>query len=487
MSVRWLAVLWILWMALAAGCAVGPDYQRPATQVPPRFTATVLPDALVGGDPNDNRTQRFVDAATPVAWWSAFGSAEIDALVERALQQSPTIAAAQAALRQAQELTAAQRGAYFPVVSAGYTPMRSRVPQSSASPLSSGASLYTLHTAQVSVGYLFDVFGANRRAAESLEAQEQAQAWQLQAARLTLAANVVNATLQEAALRDQLVATVRLVGISQRLLEMMKTQQRLGEISGASVLAQEALLRQAEATLPALRKQIALERDLLALLVGTVPADLPAPALALDALRLPDVPTGLPGQLVEQRPDVRVAEAQLRAANAEVGVATANMLPQISLTANYGASAEALRNLFSAGSLLWGVGANVAQPLFDGGALLHRKRASEAQLEQALAQYRSTVLTAFQNVADALEAVRYDAEQRLAASRQESAAQSSLHMATRQLELGDVSRLVLLNSESSYLQATLMRIQVQASQFADVCAVYQSLGGSWNVAQTANR
>jgi len=182
-----------------------------------------------------------------------------------------------------------------------------------------------------------------------------------------------------------------------------------------------------------------------------------------------------------------IAEAQLRAANAEVGVATANMLPQISLTANYGASAEALRNLFSAGSLLWGVGANVAQPLFDGGALLHRKRASEAQLEQALAQYRSTVLTAFQNVADALEAVRYDAEQRLAASRQESAAQSSLHMATRQLELGDVSRLVLLNSESSYLQATLMRIQVQASQFADVCAVYQSLGGSWNVAQTANR
>ena len=468
-------------MTLAAGCAVGPDYRAPAAPEVVRFTATVLPDSTSGGELEGDRAQGFVDAAAaPVKWWKVFGSTELDAMVERALQQNPTIASTQAALRQAQEIAAAQRGTFLPAFQASYSPTRGRVADATSSPLSSGASLYTLHTTQVVVSYLFDAFGGNRRSVESLEAQSESQAWQLRAARLTLAANVVNAALQEASLREQWTATQRLIGIAERQLKLLQAQRRLGAASGAAVLAQETILRQTEASAAALAKQIAQQRDLLAALVGTWPTEFHPPVFQLSALRLPDVPTGLPGRLVEQRPDIRAAEALLRSANAAVGVTVANMLPQVTLTANYGTSAETLGQLFRASGLLWSVGANLMQPVFQGGALLHRKRAAEAQLEQTLAQYRSTVLNAFQNVSDVLEAVRNDADQHVAASRQASLAQASLWIAQRQLELGDISTLLLLNAESAYLQAAIARTQAQTNRFTDVAAVYQSLGGSWN-------
>ena len=472
-------------MTLAAGCAVGPDYRAPEAPEALRFTATVLPDSTAGGELEGDRAQHFVDAAAaPVKWWEVFGSIELDALVDRALQQNPTIASAGAALRQAQEITAAQRATFLPAFEASYSPTRGRVSDATSSPLSSGASLYTLHTAQINVSYLLDVFGGNRRIVESLEAQSQSQAWQLRAARLTLAANVVNAALLEASLREQTAATQRLIGIAGRQLELLRAQRRLGAASGAAVLAQEILLRQAEASAATLAKQLAQQRDLLAALVGTWSSNLHLPAFQLSALRLPDVPTGLPARLVEQRPDVRAAEALLRSANAQVGVAVANMLPQMTLTANYGASAETLGQLFRASGLLWSVGANLAQPVFQGGALLHRKRAATAQFEQALAQYQSTVLNAFQNVADTLEAVRNDADQHVATSRQEHLAQASLRIARRQLELGDISTLMLLNAESAYLQAAVARIQAQTNRYTDVAAVYQALGGSWDESQS---
>ena len=468
-------------VVVVAGCAVGPDFERPVAPEVSSFTAAPLPGSTAGGAHAADRPQHFVDAAaSPPTWWSVFGSAEIDALVDRALRENPTLAAAQGALHQAQEIALAQRGAYLPALQASYTPARARVPDATSSPLSSGASVYTLHTAQVSVSYLLDAFGGNRRKVESLQAQSESQAWQLRAARLTLAANVVNAALQEASLRDQLAATQRLIGIAKRQWELLQVQRRLGAASGASVLAQETLLRQAEAAAAGLKKQLAQQRDLLAVLVGALPAQLQPPALDLSTLRLPDVPTGLPANLIERRPDVRAAEAQVHSANAELGVALANMFPQLTLTANYGAGAEAFGQLFSASSLLWGVGASLAQPLFQGGALLHRNRAAQAQLDQALALYRSAVLNAFQNVADALEAVHHDADQHLAAMHQEQLAERLLWIAQRQLELGDVSTLVLLNAETAYLQATMARIQAHASRLMDVVAVNQALGGSWN-------
>ena len=474
------AVASLITAALVSGCAVGPDFKAPARPDVARFTASALPDSLTGAEYTGSRAQGFVDVTqTPLDWWTVFGSTELDGLVARALKQSPTIASAEAALRQAQELAAAQRGGFFPSVQAGYSPTRARTPDATSSPLSSGASVYTLHTAQISVGYTVDVFGGNQRAVESLEAQSELQAWQLQAARLTLAANVVTAALQRVSLNDQLTVTQKLGGIAQKQWTLLKAQQRLGAASGAAVLAQEILWRQTEAIAANLRKQLAQQLDLLAVLVGTTAADLQAPAFELSALRLPDVPTGLAARLVQQRPDVRAAQAQLHSANAEVGVAVANMLPQITLTANFGSAVESLGQLFRAGGLLWGVGANLVQPVFQGGTLLHRKLAAEAQFDQNLAQYRSTVLNAFQNVADSLEAVRHDADQHLAASQQASLSEKALQIAQRQLELGDINSLALLNAETAYLQAAVGRIQAETSRYTDVAAVYLALGGSW--------
>lgn len=477
---------WLVGVIALTGCAVGSDYRPPAAPQVTRFTAEPLPAATSGGSTEQDRAQRFLDAAVlPLDWWTLLGSAELDVLVERALRHSPTIAAAQASLRRAQEMVATQSGTFFPSVLAGYSPIRARVPDTTSSPLSSGASVYTLHTAQLSVTYLADVFGGNRRALESLQAQSESQAWQLRAGQLTLAANVVSAALQEASLREQLAATEQLSNMAERQLHLLQAQRRLGAASGGAVLAQEALLRQAEAAAAGQKKQLALQRDLLSVLVGALPVELSAQTLRFSALRLPDVPTGLPAQLIEQRPDVRSAEAQLHSANADVGVAVANMLPQITLSANYGSGAQALAQLFNGGSLLWSAGANLAQPLFQGGSLWHRKRAAEAQFEFTLAQYQITVLGAFQNVADSLEAARYDADQHIATLSQEAAAAASLRIAQRQLELGDISVLTLLNAESAFLQATIARIQAQANRYNDIVAVYQALGGGWGQATPA--
>ena len=463
-----------------AGCAAGPDYAAPAAPEVSRFTLQALPAQTAGGAHDADRPQRFVaTTAVPLQWWTELGSADIDRLVASALAHSPTLVGAQAALVQAQELTAAQRAAFFPSVQASYAPLRARVPDVTASPLNSGAPQYTLHTAQLSISYAADVFGANQRAVESLQAQGESARWQLLAVRLTLAANVVNAVLGHAALQEQLASTERLGAIAAQQLTLLQAQRRLGAAPGAAVLAQEALRWQADAASAALRKQLALQHDLLAVLTGVYPADLVAPTLTLGQLRLPDVPVLLPALLVAQRPDVRAAEAQLHAANAQVGVAAANTLPQLSLGASFGASAQALGQLFSAGGLLWSVGANLVQPVFDTGALQHRKRAAQAQVDQALAQYQNTLLTAFQNVADALEAVRHDADVHVATQHQQAAAQASLRIAQRQLDRGDISVLTLLNSESIWLQATLAQTQAQASRYSDAVAVYQSLGGGW--------
>lgn len=476
--------------ALAA-CAVGPDYHRPDVAQPAALTRDPLPPTTSGDDAAGVPTQRFVpvraapDDAAPVAWWHTFGSAELDTLVDRALARSPQIAQAEAALRQAQELTAAQRGAFWPSVQASYSPTRGRVAADVASPLSSNAQLYTLHTAQLSVGYVVDVFGGTRRAVEAQAALEASQAWQREAARTTLAANVVVAALQEASLREQLAATTQLVAIAQRQFDLLQVQRKLGAAPGAAVVSQEALLRQIEASAAGLRKQLAQQRHLLAVLVGTTPDDAPMPTFALSSLRLPDLPVAVPATIVERRPDVRAAEAQVRAANAQVGVAIANLLPQITLSANDGSSAAVFSELFKASSVAWSVGASVAQPLFEGGALIHRKRAAQAALDQAVAQYRATVLVAFQNVADALEAARNDADQHVATVRQEAAAQRALQIAQRQRELGDISGLTLLAAQSAYWQAAVARVQAAASRWADVAAAYQAFGGSVDVADPA--
>jgi NodT family efflux transporter outer membrane factor (OMF) lipoprotein len=331
----------------------------------------------------------------------------------------------------------------------------------------------------VTVSFVPDVFGANRRQVESLAAVAEASRFQLDATYLTLTANVVAAAVQEAGLRAQIAATERVITLERESLAIMRHELELGAIAEDSVYAQEAALALLETTLPPLRRQLHQTRDQLAVLTGHLPADLKPPDLQLEQLVLPaDLPLGVPSQLIERRPDVRAAEAQLHAATAQVGVATANLLPQFTITGNIGSSATAMGDLFKAGTGFWSLGANATQTLFAGGTLLHRKRAADAALDQAAALYKSAVLTAFQNVADALHALDADADSLNAAGRAEDAAQKSLDVARHQVELGAVSYLALLLAEQTYEQAAIALIQARASRFTDTAALFQALGGS---------
>jgi NodT family efflux transporter outer membrane factor (OMF) lipoprotein len=416
----------------------------------------------------------------PKNWWTLFGSDSLNALVDEALRANPDVASAQAALRQALENTAAQRGTYFPTVQGEFDASRNRDAIGVLQPtLNSGSPLYNLFTPQVTISYVPDVFGANRRAVESLAAQAEASRYQLDATYLTLTANVVTAAIQEAGLRAQIDGTERVIALERESLDVLRRELYLGAIAEADVYAQDAALAQLEGTLPPLNKQLHQTRDQLAALTGHLPADYKGALFELSQLVLPtDLPLGVPSQLVERRPDVRAAEAQLHSATAQVGVAIANLLPQFTITGNIGSTATLLSDLFKPGTGFWSLGANATQTLFEGGTLIHRKRAADAALDQAGAQYRSAVLTAFQNVADALHALDSDADALRAASRAEEAAQKSLGVARHQLELGSVAYLALVGSEQTYQQAVVALAQARANRFADTAALFQALGGA---------
>ncbi|MBV9189250.1 MAG: efflux transporter outer membrane subunit, partial [Betaproteobacteria bacterium] len=438
-----------------AGCAVGPDFKRPSPTPVESFTPAPLPEETASANSPAGAAQKFIfgrDVASD--WWTLYQSPQLNALVQRALKANPTVQAAQAALRQSQELVYAQRGAYYPQVEASYNGVRQRDSGAISSTVSSSNNPFTLHTAQLSVSYTPDVFGLNRRTVESLEALANAQRFELEATYLTLSTNVVAAAIQDASLRAQIASARSVIAALTKSLAILRQQFAVGYVAGLDVAAQEAALAQAEQALPPLEKQLAQNRDLLATLVGVVPAHGPSEAFELTDLRLPEeLPLSLPSRLVEQRPDVRAAEEQLHSASANVGVATANMLPQFTITAARGGTAEQIGQMFAGDNPFWNLAVGVTQPIFMGGTLLHRKRAAEAAYDQAAAQYRSTVLSAFQNVADVLYAIQTDAAALEAAVKSERTAKVALDIVTKQLAVGQVNYLALLNAQQTYQQA----------------------------------
>jgi NodT family efflux transporter outer membrane factor (OMF) lipoprotein len=467
-------------LAVALGACVGPDFHRPAAPHVDRYIAEPH-SGTAPGPGTSGGAQRFLEQQdVPKNWWTLFGSEELDAMVIEALRANPDVQSAQAALRQAMENTAAQRGSYFPTVQAEFDATRNRDAVGVLQPtLQSGSPIYSLFTPQVTISYVPDVFGANRRAVESLAAQAEASRFQLDATYLTLTANVVTTAIQEAGLRAQITGTEQVIGLERESLGVLRRELELGAVAEADVYAQDAALAQLEGTLPPLKKQLHQTRDQLAALTGHLPADYDPADFELDRLVLPtDLPLGVPSQLVERRPDVRAAEAQLHAATAQVGVAIANLLPQVTITGNIGSTATLFSDLFKPGTGFWSIGANATQTLFSGGTLIHRKRAADAALDQAAAQYRGTVLTAFQNVADALHALDADADALDAASRSEEAARKSLGVARHQLDLGSVSYLALLNAEQTYNQAVVSLAQARTNRLADTAALFQALGGA---------
>ncbi|SRR6266581_6057485 len=473
----------LLFGACLSGCmTAGPDFRQPAAPAASRYTETPMPDETaaapgIGG----GASQHLVSGGDlPAQWWSLFRSEALDRVVRQAIDENPTLAAAQATLRQARENLAAQSGALLsPAVDLNAGAARERVSGAAFGRPDAGASIFSLYNASVNVSYQLDAFGGNRRELEALQAAVDYQRYQFQAAHLALTSNVVTGAIREASLRAQIGATQEIIAAERQQLELVQRQYELGAAARLAVLTLKSQLDQTRSTLPPLERNLAQARHQLAVLSGRLPGEAALPEFDLDQLELPpELPLSLPSQLARQRPDIRAAEALLHQASAQIGVATADLYPKINLSASLGLEATQLHELFG-GPALWSLAAALAQPLFHGGALDAKRRAAVAAYDQAQAQYRQTVLVAFQNVADALRALEADARALSAQADAEASARETLSLTQRQYRLGGASALALLVAQQQYQQVRLALAAAQAARYADTAALFQSLGGGW--------
>jgi NodT family efflux transporter outer membrane factor (OMF) lipoprotein len=477
------AVLAVLSVVIS-GCAVGPNFNpAPAPEVDGYVRGKLASPNPGSGAPRV-AGQHFVTGADVSArWWAAFKSPLLNELVKQSVDHNPNLQAAEAAIRVAQYNALAQRGLFFPQVTGNTTAQQfliSNPSQVPPIPLSGEQTQFSLATNQLTISFVPDIWGANVRAVENLDAVTEQQLFQLEAAYLTLTSNVVTAAIQEASLRGQIAATQRIIAIEHNLLDILKRQQSFGQAAQADVLAQDAALAQAEELLPPLEKQLAQQRDLLTALAGQFAVNEISQKFDLAHLKLPaNLPISLPGKLVDQRPDVRAAEANMHSASALVGVAIAARLPNIALSANGGSAAPNYAQVFASGAGFYTLAASATAPVFDGFTLYNKQKAAEAALDQAEAQYRATVITAFQNVADALRALQSDARALKAALRAEVAAKASLDIVQQQLNAGQVNQLAVLNAQQTYLTAAVIRVQTEANRLSDTAALFMALGGAW--------
>ncbi len=473
-----MAVSGILAMTLT-GCTVGPDFHSPAPPDIDRYTASPLPKqtektAVIGGAAQHLDFTRKLSAQ----WWRMFDSPELNALIKEGLAKNPSLAAAEAAIREAHEnLRAAGGSLLYPNVDAKLSASRQKI---SGTSFGGTGTTFSLLNASVNVSYTIDVFGASRRQLEGLGAQVDYQGFQYEAALLTLTANLVTTAIQEASFAAQIATTRDIVAAEEKQLSLVKKQFELGAVSKSSILTQQSELAKTRATLPQLEKQLAITRHALAALTGRMPGEGGLPSFHLDSLHLPEtLPVSLPSTLVRQRPDIRASEALFHKASAAVGVATANLFPQITLSGSYGVESSSLGDLFTNQKTVWNLGAGLLQPLFHGGELEAKRRAAIAAYDQAAAQYRMTVLYAFQNVADVLRSLETDAQNLRAQAEVEAAARGNLELTQRQFQFGAINYLTLLVAQQDYQKGRIDLITARAQRYADTAALFQALGGGW--------
>ncbi len=469
----------LLAAALLAGCTtVGPDFHAPPAPRVARYTAGMLPQRTASAPGHLGAPQQWMhSAAVDREWWKSFASPRLDALVQQALRNNPTLEAARATLRQAQETYAAQAGStLYPTISAKLGASRSETNGASVG-TSSSQRIYNLYNAGIAVNYNLDLFGGNRRALEALAAQADYQAYQLAGARLSLAGNVVTTAFAQAQLRAQVAATRAIARAQAAELAITVKRLQLGAASRVDVLSLRTQYEQTLASLPPLRNKLQQADHLLALLVGQAPGQAHIPRFRLSDFRLPpQLPLVVPSQLLRQRPDVQASTALLHAATAQYGVAISSLYPQINLSATLSTEALTTGALFGPGSTIWNLAGQLAQPLFNAG--LHAaKNAAEANLQAAGANYRATVLQALRNVADALRQLDNDAQALRAQAAADSAAQQSLHLVEQQYHLGAASYLQLLTAQQQAQNARIGLLAAQAARLADTAALYQAMGG----------
>jgi NodT family efflux transporter outer membrane factor (OMF) lipoprotein len=468
--------------AIVSGCVVGPDFVQPTPPKTTAYTAHPLPQQTASTPGTAGVAQRLVTGQEISGqWWTLFHSKPLDSLVRAALENSPTLAAAQATLREAQEQLSAEFGvAVSPAFDARLSAQRQRVSGASFGQPNSAPNEFNLYNASVDVTYSLSLAGGAQRELESLRAQIDYQQFQLEATYLALTTNIVTTAVREASLRAQIRATQDIVAAQEKQLSIVERQFQLGAASRPDVLVQRTQLARTRASLPALDKALAQTRHALAMLAGRLPGEPGLPEFELTDFELPQsLPVSLPSALVRQRPDIRASEALLHQASAQVGVATAALFPEFTLSAALGTVSTRSQDLFQSGTGVWNFGLALLQPLFHGGELTARRRGAIAAYDQAAAQYQQTVLLAFENVADVLRALDTDAVGLKANAEAESAARDTLAMSESQFKLGAVSYLVLLVAQLQYQQAQIALVQAQATRFADTAALFQALGGGW--------
>ena len=465
-------------------CAVGPDFVRPTAPAAKRYTPEEeYPGTIVA----DGGAQRFEQGAKIAAdWWRLFSCPKLDAVVTQSFAYNPTLQAAQASLRQSEDNLRAGYGIFYPQLSASFQPTRQQF-----SPARFGAvtapSIFNLYTLQATVGYVLDVFGGERRTVESLSAQVDVQYYNAQGTYLTLSGNIVNAMAAEASYQAEIETTEQMVGFLEEQANVTGAQVQAGTVPYANLLSIQSQLATTEATLPPLQQQLAHTRHLLATLAGQAPADWAPPLVTFSELKLPnDLPVSIPSDLVRQRPDILVAEAQLHSASAQIGVATANMLPSFSLNASYGLNSTTLATLFGSSAAFWTLGASLATPVIQGPTLWFQRKAAIDAYQQALANYRQTVLAALAQVADALDALQHDAQTLSAQSQAVATSSEALRLVQVNYEAGIVNYLQVLIADYQYQQAQLGYIQTMGQRLQDTAALFVALGGGWwNAPQSA--
>ena len=458
-----------------AGCAVGPDFVRPAPPAVEHYTQGVEPTATI---PADGKAQQFAKGApVPADWWRLFNPAKIDAVVNEAIAGNPSLQAAQASLRQSQANLRAGYGVFYPQLDAGFSASRQKSSPAGIGSSSPG-SIFNLFTLSATVSYALDVFGGERRAVEGLQAQVDVQRATVQGTYLTLLGNVENTVIAQAAYRDEIMATEQIIGLLKEQIGITETQVRAGIVPYVNVLSLRSQLASFEASLPPLKQNLSHAEHLLATLVGRTPAEWTPPHVDLSDLTLPgELPVTLPSELVRQRPDILVAEARLHSAGTEIGVATAALFPSFTLNGSYGQSSMSMNSLFSGN--FWSLGADVTAPLFHGGTLWFKRKAALEGYQQTLATYRQTVLGAFAQVADILRALEHDAEALQAQSQALESAGEALRLIQANYQAGIVNYLQVLIVNSQYQQAKIGYLQAQAQRLQDTVALFVALGGGW--------
>ena len=465
--------------SVLAGCAAGPDFERPAAPDVSSYTAaplsgqTASSPGLMGDAQNFSMGQRV-----GAQWWHSLGSSKLNALVEQAWQASPSLAKARATLRQAQEVYSAKSGAIlYPQVDGSLGALRQRT-NPSAQGQSGEAREFSLYDASIDVHYQLDLAGGNRRTLEALAARAEYQRYELEGAQLTLAANIVTTAITQARLAGQFQSTEAILRAMDEQLRITQERVRLGQAAPYEVMALQTEVEQTRAEIPALRKQLQQNVHLLAVLVGQAPGVGGLPTFALDEFTIPtDLPVVLPSELLRRRPDIQAAEALLHAANAEYGAAVAKLYPQINISASLGSQALTTGALFGGGSAVWMLAGQFAQPLFNPG-LPAEKRAALAAFDAAAANYQSVVLDSLRNVADVLRAVENDALSLAALTAADTAAQGSLESVQNQYKLGASSYVQLLIAQKQAQQTTINLIGAQAQRLVDSTALYQAMGGA---------